>query len=132
MTALLDRLPHRDPFRFLTEVAAIEPGVSARGTWRVRGDEAFFAGHFPGEPIVPGVLLAESMAQLSGLVAFADGKIHAAKLARADVKFLVTVRPPAEIDIESKLVRSLGELYMFEVKASVEKAPVAEGNLVLC
>ncbi len=57
-------LPHRDPFLFLTAVESLDPGVSAEGYWQLTGDEAFFGGHFPGRPTLPGVLQCEAMAQL--------------------------------------------------------------------
>lgn len=57
-------LPHRPPFLFLDEVTELEPGVSASGYWVPSTDLAFFAGHFPGRPTLPGVLMAESIAQL--------------------------------------------------------------------
>lgn len=59
-----DVIPHRDPFLFVTEVTALDPGKSADGFWQLTGDEAFFAGHFPGRPTLPGVLMAEAIAQL--------------------------------------------------------------------
>jgi 3-hydroxyacyl-[acyl-carrier-protein] dehydratase len=65
-------LPHRPPFLFVDEILAIEPGVSARATWRLTGDEWFFAGHFPGRPTLPGVLMCEAIAQVGALAVLHD------------------------------------------------------------
>ncbi|MCH8253125.1 MAG: hypothetical protein IID36_11795 [Planctomycetes bacterium] len=66
---ILAALPHRPPFRFVDEVVELDPGRRGSGIWRIDGSESFFAGHFPGRPIVPGVLVAEALAQMSGVVA---------------------------------------------------------------
>lgn len=74
-----DVLPHRDPFLFVSEVLTVDPGRSATGRWDLRGDESFFAGHFPGRPTLPGVLMVEALAQLGGIAVLADER-YARKL----------------------------------------------------
>jgi 3-hydroxyacyl-[acyl-carrier-protein] dehydratase len=79
LPAPADVLPHRPPFLFVSSVSAVEPGQSASGTWELTGDEPFFAGHFPGRPTLPGVLMVESLAQLGGIAVLLDAR-YAGKL----------------------------------------------------
>jgi 3-hydroxyacyl-[acyl-carrier-protein] dehydratase len=65
-------LPHRPPFLFVDEITALSPGKSASGLWRLTGTEDFFRGHFPGRPLLPGVLMVEAMAQLGGIALLTD------------------------------------------------------------
>jgi len=125
----LSRLPHREPFRFISRINQLREGEAAEGVWAVDGSEAFFAGHFPGNPLVPGVLLTEALAQLSGLVGPASS--DQGRLAHTDVRFEHPVAPPAQIILRSRLLRSLGELQQFEVSALVGQNVVARGVLAL-
>lgn len=65
-------LPHRDPFAFITSIDEVVPGESARCSWVLTGEEAFFAGHFPGRPTLPGVLMLEALAQTGAIAALQD------------------------------------------------------------
>lgn len=130
-TTLLDKLPHGEAFRFVSRVDHCTPGRDGRGTWSLTGDEDFFAGHFPGNPIVPGVLLGEALAQLSGIVAWADRDGGHALLAHLDLKLKRAVAPPVEITLESTVTRTLGQLTQFDVKATVGGAVAAIGSLTL-
>lgn len=133
-TAVLENLPHRAPFRFLSSIEHLQPGRCGNGVWHLSGGEDFFSGHFPGNPVVPGVLLAEALAQLSGLVAFTDDSDAPpvpARLAQLDVKFQSPVVPPASIHLESSLRREMGGLCLFVVTATVNGTVVASGSLVL-
>jgi 3-hydroxyacyl-[acyl-carrier-protein] dehydratase len=126
----LSRLPHGEAFRFVSRVTQVKEGVSSAGVWVVTGKEPFFAGHFPGRPVVPGVLLAEALAQVSGLSgawpAGAD-----VRLAHADVRFDQAVVPPAEIVLESRFTREMGTLRQYEVVATAGGAVVARGTVAL-
>jgi 3-hydroxyacyl-[acyl-carrier-protein] dehydratase len=129
----LQHLPHQDPFRFVSRIVSLSPGVSGEAVWAVRGHEDFFRGHFPGDPIVPGVLLSEALAQLSGLVG-----LHipgtpggSGRLIHVDMRYDGTVRPPADITLRSTLTRTMGPLRQFDVSAHVGGTRVARGTLAL-
>lgn len=145
--AILDALPHRPPFRFISEVVQLTPGVSGEAAWEVTGDEAFLTGHFPGRPVVPGVLIVEALAQLSGLVACAaevypgdavwagdissSAPARAGSLAHVEVRFKHAVTPPARLALRSTQTGVLGAVYQFDVEATCAGRLAARGRLML-
>src|SRR5438477_8180616 len=72
LSELVGLLPHRPPFRFVDAVDANEPGVPTRARYRVRGDEEFLAGHFPGNPVFPRVLQLEALAHAGAISLLSD------------------------------------------------------------
>ena len=111
----LSLLPHGAEFRFLDRLVRLNPGASGAGEYKVRGDEPFLRGHFPGEPIFPGVLLAEAAAQLAGVVAQSDPKIPPLKnlklTALRNVKILGTAKVGEIISLEAKIAGRLEILF---------------------
>ena len=113
----------------MSRVEVVSVDDHARAVWAITGAEPFFAGHFPGRPLLPGVLIAEALAQTAGLVsAAADGT---GKLAHVDVRFDRPVVPPADLVLHARLVRKVVNLRQFEVHATVGEQTVARGTLAL-
>ncbi|MET0144502.1 MAG: 3-hydroxyacyl-ACP dehydratase FabZ [Ilumatobacteraceae bacterium] len=108
LPAPVDVLPHRPPFLFVDELTELVPGVSARGRWRLNGDEWFFPGHFPGRPTLPGVLMCEAIAQVGAIAVLADERF-AGKLplfgGLDGARFRRQVGPGDELTLEVSLGR---------------------------
>ena len=135
LQASLALLPHGAEFRFVDRLLELDPGKSGVGEYRVRGDEAFLRGHFPGEPLMPGVLLAEAVSQLAGFVAQSDPTIPplpGLKLtALRNVKILGSARPGESLRLEACVTGRLGNLIQTQGRALVggEVALTAELTL---
>src|SRR5439155_354202 len=131
----LQHLPHGPEFRFVDRLLTLEPGKSGVGEYTVRGDEPFLRGHFPGEPLFPGVLLVEAAAQLAGTVAQSDpeiGRLPGLKLtALRSVKILGTARPGETIRLEAQIKARLGGLIQAQATASVNGQLILQAELVL-
>jgi 3-hydroxyacyl-[acyl-carrier-protein] dehydratase len=133
-TALVS-LPHGPEFRFVDRLLDLEPGLSGTGEYLVRGDEPFLRGHFPGEPLFPGVLLVEAAAQLAGIVAQSDSKVaplQGLKLAGLKgIKIPGTARPGEVLRMEARVTGRLANLVQAEVCVRVGKRNVLLGSLTL-
>ncbi len=133
-------LPHRSPFLFVTRVVKFTADVTIIAETDLSPDADFFAGHFPGNPIMPGVLITEALAQTSGLLLGLawdqddrpfDPKKHNLVLASVNMKFFTPARPGNRLRLEANLKKNYGNLFHFQVAAHVTNAPVAKGSLVL-
>ena len=126
-------LPHRDPFLLLDEVTVIEPGVRVVARKRVREDEWYLAGHFPGRPIMPGVLMVEAMAQ-AGAVAVLAEEANRGKLALFagidDVRFKRLVEPGDELELTCEVERLRGPVGRGRARATVEGELAVRGTLM--
>ena len=135
LTAALDLLPHGPEFRFLDRLLSLEPGKSAAGEYAVRGDEPFLRGHFPGRPMMPGVLLVEAAAQLAGVVAQSDQAIPplpGLKLtAIRGAKILGSAEAGAVIRLEACVIGRMGNLIQAQTTASVNGKMVMQAELTL-
>jgi 3-hydroxyacyl-[acyl-carrier-protein] dehydratase len=128
-----DYLPHRSPFLFVTELRSVEPGQSASGSWQLTGEEAFFAGHFPGRPTLPGVLMVEALAQLGGVAVLAD-PAHAGKLPLFGgierARFRRQVVPGERLDLEVTLGRMSARAGKGTGRATVDGALACQAELL--
>ena len=125
-------IPHRDPFLFLDEVLELEPGERVVARKTVRPDEWYLAGHFPGRPVMPGVLIVEGMAQ-TGAVAVLSQEENRGRLALFagidDVRFKRIVRPGDVLDLSCEVEAARGPVGRGKVRASVAGELAVRGTL---
>lgn len=131
----LDALPHGPEFRFVDRLTSLIPGQKGEGEYRVRGDEPFLRGHFPGEPLFPGVILIEAAAQLAGVVAQSDpviGPLQRLKLtALRGVKILGSAQPGETLLITAEVTGRLGNLIQAKAEIRVADKKVLAAELTL-
>lgn len=133
-------LPHRPPFLFVDRVTKLDPGKTIVAERALRFDEPHFAGHFPGLPIMPGVLVAEALAQASGLLIGLSEKLTATGppaapksfyLAATQLKFTHPAVPGDVLVLRAAADRNFGGLFRFNVEATVGRNLIATGSLTL-
>jgi 3-hydroxyacyl-[acyl-carrier-protein] dehydratase len=138
LAEIQDMLPHRYPFQLVDRVLSwrLEPRIELTAVKNVTGNEPFFLGHFPGNPVMPGVLIIEALAQASGVLAFVSrtvnkentGLYYLAKIDKA--RFSKTVRPGDRLLMEihqKRMVRGIG---FYSCRALVDDEEVASAEIV--
>lgn len=128
----VDLLPHRPPFRFVDAVDSLVPGESVVARYRVTGEEAFLAGHFPGNPVFPGVIQLEALAQAGAIAVLADERFTGTLPLFGGVqkvRFRRVVRPGDELALEATVERLSARGGWCQARASVDGAITCEGRL---
>ncbi len=130
-------LPHREPFLFVDEVLDIKENVEIHATKYISNNDYFLQGHFPNNPIFPGVIIIEALGQASGILGFVsmnktpeEGSIYV--LAGVDkVRFRKRVRPGDNIDLFSKVVGEKRGIWKFECRAELDGELICTAT-ILC
>ena len=135
--AIMDLLPHRYPFLLVDRVVEVVPNVSVKAYKCVSFNEPFFQGHFPGLPVMPGVLIIEAMAQAGGLMVLCNEEFSSGERAGKlflftgieNVRFRKPVYPGDRLDLECKLIRQKMKLWKMEGRAYVDGKLAAQAEL---
>ncbi len=132
---VMDYLPHRYPFLLIDRVIEYVPGEWLTGLKNVSVNEPFFQGHFPRQPVMPGVLILESMAQATGLLSFCtmkeDPKSKLYMLVGVDkARFREQVVPGDQLILKVELRRNMRGIWIYEGKALVDDKVVAEADFM--
>ena len=129
---LMEILPHRHPFLLIDTIEELEPGKRAVGKKCVTFSEPYFAGHFPGNPVMPGVLIIEALAQTgaAAILSLPENKGKTAYFAGIDkAKFKQMVRPGDVLTLETQILRTKGPIGVGEAVATVDGKLVAKAEL---
>ncbi len=133
---VMDFLPHRYPFLMIDRILEFEADKRVVGLKNVTINEPFFQGHFPGHPIMPGVLLLEAMAQTGGVMALMSLPAEEVKkkvlyfMSIDKAKFRKPVLPGDQVRFELTLIRARGNVKSFKAEAKVDGAVVAEAEMM--
>ena len=128
----MEILPHRHPFLLIDTIEELESGVRAVGRKNVTFNEPYFAGHFPGNPVMPGVLILEALAQTGAvaILSLPENRGKTAYFAGIDkAKFKQMVRPGDALELETTIIRSKGPVGVGEAIATVNGKLAAKAEL---
>ena len=130
ITEIMKNLPHRYPFLLVDRILELQPKEYIKGIKNVTINEPFFTGHFPGQPIMPGVLIIEAMAQVAGLLAYKSGIEGKSMyfMSIENAKFRRPVVPGDQLIFELKAVKQRGPVWKFSGTASVDEKVVSEAD----
>jgi 3-hydroxyacyl-[acyl-carrier-protein] dehydratase len=137
MQAILERLPHRYPFLLVDRVLELHPGKSIRALKNVTYNEPFFPGHFPGRPLMPGVMIIEALAQTAGILAFVTAGVvpnHETKFYFVGIdkaRFRKPVEPGDQLILTVALERALKGIWKFSSTALVGDIEVAHAEMMV-
>ena len=131
----LRSLPHGPEFRFIDRITDLVPGVEGAGEYTVRAETEFLAGHFPGEPMMPGVLMLEAGAQLAGVVIQSDPQRAPGPSLRLTgiraAKIFGAAKPGETLRLRARITGQMGELVQAAVVVSVGERELLRGEVVL-
>ena len=128
-------LPHGPEFRFVDKIIALEPGVSGLGSYTITGNEPFLIGHFPGQPIWPGVIMIEAIAQLGGVIAQSDplyptlGDMRLTSVKNA--KIFGTAYPGDVLIVQATVEGRMGNLIQIAGTVSIGESKIAAATVML-
>ena len=137
MQAILERLPHRYPFLLVDRVLECHPGESIRALKNVTYNEPYFPGHFPGRPVMPGVIIIEAMAQAAGILCFVTANVIPDARTRFffvgidKARFRRPVVPGDQVILTAQLQRTLRGIWRFSTAASVGEHEVAHAEMMV-
>ncbi len=130
---IMDIIPHRYPFLLIDRITELEEGKRARGIKNVTINEPFFQGHFPGHPIMPGVLLVEAMAQVGAILAFKSSNVKDKVVYFMGIdkaRFRRPVLPGDTVELALEVKKQRGPIWIFKGEAFVDGKLAAEAELM--